>query len=408
MATDDKNEREQYLKELARLKSLRNQHRTEKKDAVEDAASLPVHRETAKRPDRETEREIGEPVTEKAESASEKPQFSAEEQEKRRLRRVLDNMRRQEAASRRQAEQQSAEAQEAAEEEVEEAPEEIPAGRFAEREGVREAHDEEEEMAGKTARRPQRQAKESKAATVKRKKRNPLLVLIGLLCAFLVVWGGKTLLLGQKTHETGFYTVAVFGVDSRNGNLGKGALSDVNMLVSLNKETGDIRICSIFRDTFVQIDKKGKHHKFNEAYFQGGPEQSLWMMRYNLDIQPDDYVTFNWKAVVDAVNIMGGVDLEVTPAEFKYINSFITETVKSTGVGSVQLTHAGMNHLDGVQAVAYARLRLMDSDYNRTERQRKVVSLLMDKIHAADAAKRIELVTSVLPETKTSMGIDDV
>ena len=408
MATDDKNEREQYLKELARLKSLRNQHRTEKKDAVEDAASLPVHRETAKRPDRETEREIGESVTEDAESASEKPQFSAEEQEKRRLRRVLENMRRQEAASRRQAEQQSAEAQEAAEEDVEEAPEEIPAGRFAEREGLREARDEEEEMAGKTARRPRRQAKESKAATVKRKKRNPLLVLIGLLCTFLVVWGAKTLLLGQKTHETGFYTVAVFGVDSRNGNLGKGALSDVNMLVSLNKETGDIRICSIFRDTFVQIDKKGKHHKFNEAYFQGGPEQSLWMMRYNLDIQPDDYVTFNWKAVVDAVNIMGGVDLEVTPAEFKYINSFITETVKSTGVGSVQLTHAGMNHLDGVQAVAYARLRLMDSDYNRTERQRKVVSLLMDKIHAADAAKRIELVTSVLPETKTSMGIDDV
>ena len=100
-----------------------------------------------------------------------------------------------------------------------------------------------------------------------------------------------------------------------------------------------------------------------------------------------------------------GVDIEITPAEFKYINSFITETVKSTGIGSVQLTHPGMNHLDGVQAVAYARLRLMDTDYNRTERQRKVVSLLMDKIRAADTAKRIELVTSVLPETKTSMGL---
>ena len=170
MATDDKNEREQYLKELARLKSLRNQHRTEKKDAVEDAASLPVHRETAKRPDRETEREIGESVTEDAESASEKPQFSAEEQEKRRLRRVLENMRRQEVSSRRQAEQQSAEAQEAAEEDVEEAPEEIPAGRFAEREGLREARDEEEEMAGKTARRPRRQAKESRDRQAEKKK----------------------------------------------------------------------------------------------------------------------------------------------------------------------------------------------------------------------------------------------
>ena len=180
------------------------------------------------------------------------------------------------------------------------------------------------------------------------------------------------------------------------------------MLVSLNKATGGIKICSIYRDTFVQINQKGKHHKFNEAYFKGGPEQALWTMKYNLDISPDDYITFNWKAVIDAINIMGGVDLEITEPEFKYINSFITETVNATGIGSVQLEHAGQNHLDGVQAVAYARLRLMDTDYNRTERQRKVVSLLLDKARAADVKKRMELVTSVIPETRTSLTIDDL
>ncbi len=241
-----------------------------------------------------------------------------------------------------------------------------------------------------------------------RRKKHFVRNIFAAAIAFLLLWGCKELFLSGDTRESGYYTVAVFGVDSRDGNLKEGALSDVNMIVSLNKETGEIRICSVYRDTFVQIDEKGKHHKFNEAYFKGGPEQALWTMKYNLDIAPDDYITFNWKAVIDAINIMGGVDLEITEPEFKYINSFITETVNATDIGSVQLQHAGQNHLDGVQAVAYARLRLMDTDYNRTERQRRIVSLLMDKVRAADVSKRVELVTSVIPETRTSMTIDDL
>lgn len=93
----------------------------------------------------------------------------------------------------------------------------------------------------------------------------------------------------------------------------------------------------------------------------------------------DDYAAFNWKAVAEAINVLGGIDLEITPAEFKYINGFITETVNSTGIGSTQLKQAGANHLDGVQAVAYSRLRLMDTDFQRTERQRKVIALALEK-----------------------------
>ena len=85
----------------------------------------------------------------------------------------------------------------------------------------------------------------------------------------------------------------------------------------------------------------------------------------NLDLEIDDYATFNWKAVADAINILGGVDVELSKAEFYYINAYITETVNSTGVGSYQLKSAGPNHLDGIQAVAYARLRKMDTDFAR-------------------------------------------
>ena len=242
--------------------------------------------------------------------------------------------------------------------------------------------------------------------------------LIIILCLLLGIYGVRSLLFGRSADlldptpaenkpQKGFYTVAVFGVDSRDGNIDR-ALSDVNMIAVLNRETGEIRLCSLFRDTFVQINEDGKHHKLNEAYFKGGSKQALWTLKHNFEIVPDDYITFNWKAVIDAINIMGGVDIEITEPEFAYINAFITETVEATGIGSVQLKKPGMNHLDGVQAVAYARLRLMDTDFNRTERQRKVVSLMMDKLKKADMKKRIEVVTSVLPETRTSIFIDDV
>ena len=466
MAADEKTEREQYLKELARLKSLRSKQNDEKKDAADTAASLPVSGKDTKNPERTvgTRQEsnltlqrlrdaaLAESPTKEAETPLQRMRdAAAKESAKREADSTFERLKA-EALLQKQAERVARTELKASTEVVAD-PEEEGVETDSEDALSKMQHRAESLLAG--FRKPKRETKDelpeaeadepegrdvmAKSATrssrnknsrdsnaarrktakpaagagekkkkKKKGKKSPILIFIALLSCFLVVWGAKNLLLGQKTHASGYYTVAVFGVDSRNGNLGKDALSDVNMLVSLNKETGDIRICSIYRDTFMQIDKSGKHHKFNEAYFKGGPEQALWMIRYNLDIQPDDYITFNWKAVVDAVNIMGGVDIEITPAEFKYINSFITETVKSTGIGSVQLTHPGMNHLDGVQAVAYARLRLMDTDYNRTERQRKVVSLLMDKIRAADTAKRIELVTSVLPETKTSMGLDDV
>lgn len=209
-------------------------------------------------------------------------------------------------------------------------------------------------------------------------------------------------------RDDGYWTIAVFGVDSRDGNTGKGALSDVEMLCSIHRKTGEIRLLSVFRDTYLRIDQKEDFDKINEAYFLGGPEQAIKALEDNLDLQIDDYATFNWKAVVDAINVLGGVDIDITDKEFAYINSFITETVNSTGVGSYQLEHSGMNHLDGVQAVAYARLRLMDTDFNRTERQRKVLGQAMEKAKNSDLKTLTTLIGTVYPKTKTSIGVDNL
>ena len=232
--------------------------------------------------------------------------------------------------------------------------------------------------------------------------------IIGIIFLVIAILAGILFFQRWWKLRDGYWNIAVFGVDSRGGALEKGALSDVEIICSINKKTKEARLISVYRDTYLQIDEDGDYDKINEAYFLGGHEQAVDALERNLGIQIDDYATFNWKAVADAINLLGGIDLEITDAEFAYINSFITETVNSTGIGSYQLEHAGMNHLDGVQAVAYSRLRLMDTDFNRTERQRKVIGLALEKAKQADPEVLTTIILSVLPQLSTSIGAEDL
>ncbi|MCI9362105.1 MAG: LCP family protein [Hungatella sp.] len=249
-----------------------------------------------------------------------------------------------------------------------------------------------------------RQAAEESRKKRARRKRKIVVFELLLLCVLL----GGIFFYFRKSTESKYWTVAVFGVDSRDGGLEKDNHSDVEMICVLNRETGEIRIVSVFRDTYLQVSEEGKYHKANQAYFDGGHKQAVEALERNLDLKIDDYATFNWKAVADAITILGGIDLEISESEFAYINGFITETVNSTGLGSYQLEHPGMQHLDGVQAVAYARLRLMDTDYNRTARQRLVISLAMEKAKQADLGTLTTVLNTVMPQISTSVGINDL
>lgn len=248
------------------------------------------------------------------------------------------------------------------------------------------------------------------------------------LCIIGVVWYGKHLLSLYQPDTSGFvkgetnpnlaavkvqemegyWTVALFGVDSRDNSVGAGSQSDVIILANVDWATGEIRLASVYRDTYLNIDTNGTYNKINSAYFRGGPDQACRALDRNLDIQIDDYGTFSWKAVADAINILGGIDLEISKAEFRYINAYITETVEATGVASVHLKSAGMNHLDGVQAVAYARLRYMDNDFTRTERQRRVIELCFDKLKKADFSVVNNVLVVVLPQIQSSLTLNDL
>lgn len=208
--------------------------------------------------------------------------------------------------------------------------------------------------------------------------------------------------------QKGFWKVAVFGVDSTDGNLGKGANSDVIIICSINRETGEIKMASVYRDTYLKVGDKNPYRKINEAYARGGPEQAMKALNENLDIAVDDFVAVNWKAVADAINNLGGVDIEVTEAEFKQINGYITSVVENTGVYSQHLKKAGFQHLDGVQAVAYCRLRKMDTDFQRTQRQREVISQCLEKAKKSDIRVINTVIGICLPQVAHSFKLDDL
>lgn len=214
----------------------------------------------------------------------------------------------------------------------------------------------------------------------------------------------------KKKEMEGYWNIAVFGVDSRGSSVvERGINSDVIMVVSINKDTGDIKIVSVFRDTYLNISEKNSYNKINQAYAIGGPEQALAALNKNLDLNIQHYVAFNWKAVADGINILGGVDnIPISKAELYYINAYITETVKVTKVGSVQLTHTGEQHLDGVQAVAYGRLRYMDNDFARTERQRNILKAAFAKAKKAGFSVLNNIMVVCFPQVATNIDFNEV
>lgn len=210
----------------------------------------------------------------------------------------------------------------------------------------------------------------------------------------------------REKMEEGYWTIAVFGLDSRDSSMT--GQSDVIMIVNIDRKTGEIKLASVFRDTYLNISDRNAYNKINAAYAQGGATQALKALNKNLDLNITDYATFNWKAVAWAISILGGIDVDISRSEFYYINAFITETVKGTGIGSTHLKKAGLNHLDGVQAVAYGRLRLMDSDYARTERQRLVIQKAFEKAKQADLNTLNVLVGTMFDLCETNIKLNDV
>ena len=181
-----------------------------------------------------------------------------------------------------------------------------------------------------------------------------------------------------------YRTVALFGLDNRtNNSLSKGR-SDVIMLANINNKTHEVQLVSIYRDTYLDTGS-GVFEKCNAAYAKGGPEQALSMLNTNLDLAITDYVTVDFSAIVECVDLLGGVEMTITDDEASLMLGYIQELNRLTGNTASCPSSGGTYTLNGVQATAFARIRYGGGDdYKRTERQRAVLSAMIAKAQKSD------------------------
>lgn len=216
----------------------------------------------------------------------------------------------------------------------------------------------------------------------------------------------------QQTFE-GNTTIALFGLDNRDQGVYDTSNSDVIMVMNINNDTKEVSLVSVYRDTYLNIAGEGEEEKFrkaNAAYSAGGAEQAVTMLNRNLDLDIDNYVAFDFKSVAEAIDILGGVEIDIeSQAEMDYLNDYISYTSEYVGGSDEMIDHLGKQTLNGVQAVSYARIRYTaGGDFKRAERQRRVLNELIKKAKDASLTELNELVSTIFPEVSTDLTQKDI
>ena len=212
-----------------------------------------------------------------------------------------------------------------------------------------------------------------------------------------------------EQNLTGYRNIALFGIDSRDNNLERGNRSDCIIIASINNDTKEVKLISVYRDTYVQIDGFGLD-KITHAYSYGSAQLAISTLNKNLDLNIKEFITVNFDAVAEAVDALGGIDINIeTQEEMKYLNSYIAETSKVTGITSEKLTKTGKQTLDGVQAVAYSRIRYTEGgDYKRAERMRTVIQAMVEKLKTKSIGEINNFIDIVLPKVKTNIKAEEI
>jgi polyisoprenyl-teichoic acid--peptidoglycan teichoic acid transferase len=206
----------------------------------------------------------------------------------------------------------------------------------------------------------------------------------------------------------GYRNIAIFGVDSRDNALEKSTHSDTIVIASINRKTKDIKLASIYRDTYVDIPDNG-FNKINAAYFKGGYPLALNTINTNFDLDVKEYLTVNFNAVCKVIDLLGGITLDITDEELKYVNGYTKElnTINGTNVGKMK--SAGTQLVNGTHATAYARIRYTaGGDIKRAERQRLVIQKIFEKAQSADLLTINAIVNEIFPQIYTNLDSMDM
>ncbi len=206
----------------------------------------------------------------------------------------------------------------------------------------------------------------------------------------------------------GYRNVALFGVDSISGELSKGTRSDSIMIASIDQDSGECKLVSVYRDTYLNLSNDS-YNKCNAAYAKGGPEQAINMLNMNLDMNVTDFITVGFRGVTDTVDALGGIMIDIDEAELKHINSYQTTMAKEMKKDYVPVTNTGYQKLNGLQATAYCRIRYTaGDDFKRAERQREVLMAILDEAKKASPATLNQIANDVFGSVYTSFDLTEI
>ena len=216
--------------------------------------------------------------------------------------------------------------------------------------------------------------------------------------------------IGEETLDMleGYTNIALFGLDNRGNGLYERGNSDVIMIASINNKTKEVKIVSVYRDTYLNVGS-GKYNKANSAYARGGAKAAVQMLNTNLDLNIKEYMCVDWAAVTEAVDALGGVEVDITEQERQLINEWVVEVDYYVGTNSPKIKEAGLQTLTGAQATTYARLRKTSgSDFKRTSRQRIVMEAMLNKAKTADLTTLKNICEAVFDDISTSLDLTEI
>lgn len=212
----------------------------------------------------------------------------------------------------------------------------------------------------------------------------------------------------QETTMKGYRNIALFGVDSTTGALTKNTRSDTIMIASINQDTGECKLVSVYRDTFLNLSNDS-YNKCNAAYAKGGPEQAINMLNMNLDMNITDFVTVGFAGLTDTIDALGGVMIDVDSSEISHLNNYqlcIAEDLKRS---YTPVEETGYQLLDGLQATGYCRIRYTaGDDFKRAERQREVLLAVADQAKKASLPQLTSTADAVFDEVYTSLDLAEI
>lgn len=221
----------------------------------------------------------------------------------------------------------------------------------------------------------------------------------------------------DEVKDERIINIALFGLDTRSPDSFDGR-SDAIMILSINAGTSKIKLISVMRDSLVPIEKSGNtsYNKINSAYASGGPELAIKTLNTIFDLDISEYVSVNFFKLADIIDLVGGIEATLTESEIYYVNSSVSEICGVLGLDTeaYKVSSSGTQHLNGIQATAYARIRYTanaegtTNDYGRTDRQRYVMQQLLNKVMAMEKTQYIKLIKPILSSCETSLTYGEV